>query len=264
MTRIEKIIVKIRDSLSDDGDRWSTDQLLRLIDEAQKSICVNSNVLRERVSIPLIKGRSTYRLPDELATASRVVYNSCNIPIKTHLELDKIDCSWEDRSGTTLKAVIFEKTDKNYIKVYPIPTVESEMSGDFGFLFLIEDYTFDSDFGVILNLIDDNGVPFIFKSDYGTVISTSNISPSLIVYYYRTSSDITSVTDTLEIPSLYDNAIKYFVLWQAFADDMDTQSLNTSTMFFNYYTMELNRARSNSSNDFTTQSQREFGYLSTI
>ena len=57
MSRISSIIIRTRDTLADpEGDRWSDERLLRLIDEAQKDICRRAKLLRTKKNIPIING----------------------------------------------------------------------------------------------------------------------------------------------------------------------------------------------------------------
>ena len=75
MNRIENIILRVRDTLADhNGDRWPTDRLIRLIDEAQKDICRKAKLLRKKATLSVYDNQGTYKLPDDAMLLDRILY----------------------------------------------------------------------------------------------------------------------------------------------------------------------------------------------
>lgn len=125
MSRLENLITNIRYSLADhNGDRWSTERLLALIDEAQLDICQRAKVLRGKVSIPVIDGKAEYKLPDDVLLLDRVLLDNQAIELVSHNTLDTNTMNWEDSTGRVVKCV-YDKQNRANIRLYPIPEMGS-------------------------------------------------------------------------------------------------------------------------------------------
>lgn len=173
MSRLENIILKVRDTLADHaGERWPTDRLIRLVDEAQKEICRNAKLLRTKVTIPVYDNQASYKLPNDLLLLDRVLYNNAVLPMKSHLQLDQNNCegkeTWETETGDA-RAVVYDKQNRGEIKLYPIPALKPKPI-DYKFVPAVwqEDinYEMSSDFGVIV----EGSLGDTIDSDYGVAV----------------------------------------------------------------------------------------------
>lgn len=118
---LNNIITRIRDTLSDaNATRWSDDRLIRLIDEAQKTICRRAKVLRYHVNIVANPDQSTYTLPSDSQIVSRVLYNGKPLKIVSHEQMDDLDSDWNTAKGTPEYAIT-NKLERGLLKLSPIP-----------------------------------------------------------------------------------------------------------------------------------------------
>ena len=130
MNRIAKILKRVRYSLADlDGDRWSDDRLLALIDEVQIDIAVKNNLLRTKVNTAIVLDINEYKLPNNAVNITRIINNEgTRIRIRSHAQMDEIDPLWETTKGSIVEYIVFDKQDPGQFKVYPIPTVSDDIT----------------------------------------------------------------------------------------------------------------------------------------
>jgi hypothetical protein len=203
MGRIQNIILRARDTLADpDGERWSDDRLIRLIDEAQKDICRRAKLLRTKIPISVYNGIQIIYLPDDLLLLDRVVYNGKRVPLIGHSELDETVPGWETEEGT-LTNIVYDKLNRGILKFYPIPNDVSE-GGVFEFTdtSYLEDisYQFNSDYGISVevpeytfeNSLALEDINYEFSNDYG--ILTEGQSGDTLDSDYGIATDITTVS----------------------------------------------------------------------
>jgi hypothetical protein len=200
-TRIETIIRKVRSKLADkDGDRWSDQDLLDLLDQGHKDYAHHARLLRGETVLPLVIGQAVYTLPDDIFIVLRAEYNFSNLHITTYdnmdeqnrkqiltrnelnnesdytrvnsdFGLDRIDLTWQSDTGQDPEAIIFDKSNMNECRIYPIPeendddvqyTFENESGVDlpfvgaelYGLVTAIDNYTFDQVEGVVTDLYE--------------------------------------------------------------------------------------------------------------
>jgi len=339
MSTVQTIITRVRDTLADpNGDRWDDDRLLRLVDEAQKDICRRAKLLRTKAEVGIYDNQGTYILPDDMLLLDRILLNGELLPLKSHGDLDKTyGDNWEEATGTPICA-IYDKQNRQRIKLYPIPTdlgadeytfsnpgyfedidyvldnfgiivdvpigdslspdygvtadvdyidylfntcntgcdpytlLDADINSDygvvtnwttelkdtgvhdeqFGVVVGIEGLTQNSDYGVLIDLnSDDIQVENFASGVYGVTVDISETSDSLTVYYLKNPDDITSLDDVLEIDSIFNAAIKYYVVGKALRDDMDTQNRVVGNEELDFYARELTEAISDDEQDFT-------------
>lgn len=263
-----------------DGQRWSDDRLLRLVSEAQQDIAKQTQMLKAQSTISLLPGRRTYTLPSNVWIITRASVDGNVLDLVTHEQLDFKarqtatsnyteteygntigdfddfrDVSWETDTSSNIEALIYDKRNLQEISVYPIPNdeistnsylFEAEDGVDFaggelyGVTTGITDYTATSDFGVVTDLYD----PFVeeesFSSDFGVITGINESEGVINVWYVYTPDNLVSLEDELAIPSMWDTAIKNYVVGQAFNDDYDTRFAEKSQRALAMYDRELN------------------------
>ena len=295
MSRVSDILVRVRDSLSDpDETRWSTDRLVRLIDEAQKDMVQTAQMLRSKVDVAVTKDQATYKLPADAYLLTRVVTDDGGrIELLSHNDMDELGSfgqgntaynrsyysssnsgsqvrkRWEAETGNDIQYIIFDKQNPREFKVYPIPT-DTDVAGaafalsDFGLATLVEGDLVLSDFGVVSDLSSTSVDTTEFNSVFGVMTALQDVVKSLTVYYRRIPIDIVDTTSTLEIEPIWDKALRYYTIAMALADDQDTQNLSVADKYMGMYTRELSKAEAVSSKNNINSSPRSAEYSRAI
>ena len=283
-TRLEEILIRVRDSLSDpDKDRWTDARLLRLADDAQKLIAKHANLLRAKVDIPLAAlvaeysvpptvpgtfavwtgdgtpiyinappGVIDYALPPDIYRVTRVLNENGNpVPVMSHEQADrKFGDAWEAEIGSPMQALIFDKVAQNRLKVYPIPeeTTPTEISTEIGNLNSIYGVTVAGGLESTYDVID---------SPYGVLVGIAQITNvSFTIYYLRVATLVSTITDTLEIGSVFDQALKFYITGMALLDDKDTENRARGSAELKFFDTELIKAKTESSKNSTSQGQQ--------
>ena len=151
MLEARNVVEKARMALGDiEEDRWDTNRLLDLVDEAQKDICLNTHLYRREAYLPLVVGQYMYDLPEDMLIVHRVQSLNEKIPFTTKDTMDGKNWSWRETKGETISLVMKDSIPMNQLEVYPIP------DGD---MFYIPTYKGISlDEGAEISLLDVEGV----------------------------------------------------------------------------------------------------------
>lgn len=183
-------------------------------------------------------------------------------------DFDNRQITWEDTTGGEIEALVYDNRDPTKIRLYPIPDetiTEAEYTfenagpivfvGDelYGVATAIEgppNYTFDSVYGVATSLFDPAVQTEIMESDLGVVTSVTETKSVVTIWYTKSAPEVTdALTDTLAIPQMYDKALKYYIIANAFDDDYDTSNQQKSGKALVQYERELELARKHSRTD---------------
>lgn len=196
MNRIENIILRVRDTLADhNGDRWPTDRLIRLIDEAQKDICRKAKLLRKKATLSVYDNQGTYKLPNDAMLLDRILYDNSPMPLVSHVQMDEQSKTWELDKGEP-RYCVFDKQNQSHIKLWPIPQGIS-LPGDYVFSPALwqEDvqYLMNDDYGVIVEALTGD----TFNDVYGVTVDIS----SFFSFYLGpdcTCDNLVKIEDTIE------------------------------------------------------------------
>lgn len=130
VTRVEKILSNARLTLADPRkERWDDETLVAILNEAQIDFCQQTQMLHERVNVPIVIGNPYFTLPDDCWMLTRALYENSVLPLVTHRELDGIDSdirlpvagtSWEVTKGEP-QAIIYDRRNMLEGKIFPIP-----------------------------------------------------------------------------------------------------------------------------------------------
>jgi hypothetical protein len=283
-----------------DKERWTDDRLLRLVNEAQEDIAKQSRILKGRADVSMEIGVAEYPLPDDVWLITRATFDDCPIKFVSYDQMDELArkavvtddrynsgerynndyydyqaVCWDTETGDTIDAIVYDRRDLSKLRVYPIPN-ESLSQNDYtfenagpptftgdeylGVVSAIDDYTFDSVFGVVTNLYD----PFIdketFQSPFGVVTSINESKGVVRVWYIRMPTPLVTLADELDIPSMFDTTIKHYVVGHAFDDDMDTRFQEKSAKALGYYERDLAIAKKTDRQDGTRATQHNTSY----
>ena len=113
----------------------------------------------------------------------------------------------------------------------------------------IDGYNTDSVHGVITSLYDPAIASEEFKSAFGPVTGVNETDATVKIWYVRTPATLEFSTDSLELPPMYDTAIRLYVVGNAFLDDNDAANRQKGTDTLGMYDRELNLAQTVSSAD---------------
>lgn len=255
--RIKSILDKCKITLGDkEGDRYTDSDLLLLLSEAQEDFSKETNILRSNISMLVNKSSPYVKLPDNVFKLTRITYMDKPLPLVSYEELDYMlsktsdneygFCDgWEGQKGLP-KAVVYDKNNLGYVRLYPDP------SG------LLDDILED-DFGVMTG-IDDLVADGSVSSNYGVVADVYDPKLVLNIYYVRSSSEITEITDQLEIPPVYDIALKYYIIGHSFLNDIDTAWQQKGAQQLGFYQKQLDSAKKSTSHNHTNSSTLHTNY----
>ena len=341
-TRVETILKNARISLADPNqERWDDQTLIAILNEAQVDFCQQTEMLHERVDVPIIIDNPYFNLPDDCWLLTRVLYKDSSIPLVTHRELDHSSTSrryvdfglptagskWEVTKGEP-QAIIYDRRNMLEGKIYPIPNhpleevaynfvgtptetfhtiepygvvtysgtfdifsdygvtsaiasldTETELTPDygvasaltiadevdtppdgFGVIVNITDYDFNSPWGTVVDLADSDIASETFEQVYGFVSTIEEASSFLTCYYLKNPTEIVDGDSVIDIPQMYDIALKFYVVGQAYLNDIDTAYQQKGAAQMMIYERHVKTAKRDSSRDFTRAGQFETTY----
>lgn len=268
---ISSILSLVRDRLADPQEqRWSNDRLLRLLDSAQKDFARQTECFKGTAEIPVEVNKAVYQLPADCWKIMRAHYADKGIPLYSYEYMDTIDSSWYVRTGAEIKNVVFDKRNENEVRFYPIIdepilanvyTFENEGAGsNLGVVTAIDDFTFNSPYGVVTNMFSVDIQQEILNSPYGVVTDIAEVDGNVTIFYIRDPATISSTTDKLEIGLRWENALEHYVVGNCFLDDLDTQYQARGATALQLYDRELQIAKRAFSRDITRSTQYQTAY----
>lgn len=239
------LLLEIRSSLHDlQEKRWSNDRLILLINEAARDIALRTRYLRKYINITLVENKLIYDLPDNCFMIHRAFLDGKPVDFYSFAEysLKAIpDSIIYDKQNNTVRINFEVSNSTKQFEITPGVGIESV-----GTCFAVQDSTglwavFDA-----LEVDDDGN---------GLIGSIKLVLPNLLIFYYAYPDKIITTADKLDIPAVYNKAIRHYVLSQAWKDDMDSANLNLSEIEFKYYINELSYIAKLSSLDNTLGQQ---------
>lgn len=292
MSRISDLIVKIRYTLADQGERWSDERIVQLLDDAQKDIATHSKLLKGQYDFFIQADQFEYELPEDLWLINRAAYKDCKIDLVSYdsmdeygkkqvlssrnrdhsnfrgsrnFDYDRLDACWQMDTGPTVSALVFDNRNLGVIRTYPIPStgVEGEQYtfensngepvdfvGDelMGVVVGIDNYTLDSLYGVTGALYEP-GVDETGSDVFGIVTDVAELEAKVSIWYVRKPATLADQNSELEIPSLFDAALRYYVIAHAFYDDNDAAFMLKGDKFIALYSRELDSIMQTESTD---------------
>lgn len=201
MSRVSQILLRARDTLADHKkERWSDDQLIRFLDEAQKDLCSRARVLRDEITIQIKDGQAEYKIPADLIAIDRISFRNKNIPLTSYTKLDKTIPHWVEQRGE-VSHVVFDKQRKGYIRLFPIPDIAEKVN------FRVESAYMRTPYGGLAQALgivcdgaelDESDNPCGVVADIiGFTQTMVNGTPQLITYSYESFTREGVTTDVL-------------------------------------------------------------------
>lgn len=211
MSRISDILANVRDTLADETkQRWSDDKLIRHLNSGIKEIVVKTGCLRERLFLELEANAALYDLSEYVIKFLRVQYMNKVISAKTSNELDTISPTWQEDVGNEVLFVTFDNLPEGWLRIYPKIT-----DG-------LDNVTQNQVYG---GLIDITVNEDIYKlPSYGDL--EQGMKKYLILHVLKKPNRVTidTVDEDMEIDSMYDKALEYYISGHILRADTDTQN----------------------------------------
>ena len=189
--KVSDLLVRIRDALNDNGERWTDDKLIRLIDEAQTDIVSRFKLLRTSTTIYLLDGQKYVDLPKDLLWLDRVAFNNQVVPLTAYAEMDKRYLNWVTDKGRYLEYVVVDKLNRGRIRLYPIIQLDVASNFERGAAKERETFQENLDVGEVVGMdtID------VFNQDTGFVVDIKNLDSDCDISPVDMSSDYGIVID---------------------------------------------------------------------
>ena len=282
MSRIEDILTRVRDTLVDtQKKRWSDPRLLRVLDEGQKDIVLRAKLLRTKATLPINIHKAVYDLPSDCYRLIRATYKNKALRFASHTQMDgrlnsRIDAiQWEDKTGNSIKNLVFDKLNTKTIKVYPIiPSSDgpweyesdvnnpSELLSNLSLGSIVNATGLDIDiYGSAVDMdvgVDDEvqhenidptvdgayGICFDFES------TEEDVSEGFVIYYIKKPVTISSVSQELEVDDEWDTALKHYVTGMVLKDNREEQDRQMGNEELTIYNFLVEEAKEHSTLDF--------------
>lgn len=229
MTRIQTILDNARGSLADPHkERWSDDRLLSLLSKAQIDFAKESRLFIARAAITIQLNNPDYDLPDDAFLLVRAVGPNGRIPLISSYDLDRRDPDWQTKTGTEIEALVYDLQTPNKFRLYPIITEQPQAAP----------YDFNSYFGVVVAL---ETLECAALSDVYGVITDTDVF--IHVQYIKIPPRLAELTDSLIVPSVYDDTLEHFVVGHALRDDLDVQNRSLGAEHMQIYAAGLKTAK---------------------
>ena len=129
-----------------------------------------------------------------------------------------------------------------------------------GIVVAIEDYTFNSPYGVMIDMTDPDTADVWTPDRLGTVGDVSEATSHFKLYYVKNPTVVETVDSTVEVPEMYDIALKFYIVGQALMNDIDTAWQQKGAQQMAIYDRHVKNAKRDSSREFTRAGQFQTTY----
>lgn len=209
MSRIGGILLKVRDVLADHaGTRWPDATLLRHLTSGVNDFLLRTKVAKSTLYIALESNIGLYSIKDFSQEIIRVQYLEKALTVKTTKDMDELDPGWENTTGREPKFVIFDTYPQGTFRIYPKVT---ELA--------VDAIAYNSLYGAI---IDIENTDDLYKLPSES-LTTLNVTKYLKVTYIKKQNAVT-LSSTLDLDSMYDDALVFYTSGMALRNDADAQN----------------------------------------
>lgn len=248
MTRVQEILTSVRDVLADQKKlRWSDENLIRLFNEGLSNFILQAKTLKLRSYIELENSTALYNLSAYVVSIDRVQYLDRVLESKTEEDMDKLDLTWQSKTGAEPKYIIFDNLQKGIFRIFP----RLDNSG-------LNNIEQNQLYGVLID-IEVNEDLYRIPSFNNAAFESSKY---MVIYYtgkprkvYLESSD-----DEIDLDSLYDQAMIAYISGQALRYDADTLNRNFGAEQLSIYKSYVDQAKAKEAEANNTFIRREISY----
>ena len=248
MTRIESILLQVRDVLADHKkQRWSDEVLIRLLNEGLLNFILQARTLKLKTYIELENNTAVYDLSKYAISIDRVQYLEKVLGSKTEEEMDKMDISWQVKEGSEPELIVFDNQKQGAFRIYPIITQNA-----------LDNIEQNSLYGILIdiNVIDDLfKLPSFGNAPFGG-------KKFIIVYYTGKPRILTidSVDEDIDLDTLYDQAMISYISGQALRFDADTLNRQFGAEQLSIYKSYVEQAKVKEAEANNTFIRRDVAY----
>jgi len=248
LTRIESILLQVRDVLADHKkQRWSDEVLIRLLNEGLLNFILQARTLKLKAYIELENNTAVYDLSKYAISIDRVQYLEKVLGSKTEEEMDKMNISWQIKEGSEPELIVFDNQKQGVFRIYPIITQNA-----------LDNIEQNSLYGI---LIDINVIDDLFKlPSFGNV---SYEGKKFIIVYYTGKPrilTIDSADDDIDLDTLYDQAMISYISGQALRFDADTLNRQFGAEQLSIYKSYVEQAKVKEAEANNTFIRRDVAY----
>lgn len=245
-TRVSSILLKVRrDILADtDSTRWSNDTLLSHLTSGVNDFLLRTKVTKSSLYIPLEKNVGLYTIKDYSQQILRVQFLEKSLRVKTSPEMDLLDPEWENTVGIEPKYVIFHNLPQGTFRIYP----KIESLG-------ISVTTANQVYGGIIDIDVTDDLFRVPTAENVTILNDKYLK----VTYIKKQNEVTLDT-VLDLDTMYDEALTYYVSGMALRNDADTQNRAFGAEQLKLYDSIVTVAKNNESLSNNTLSPDTTGY----
>ena len=231
MSRIEEIFLRARDTLNDhEKQRWSDATLLRNLNQGISDIAIQSGLFKNQIAIAINNGQEIYTIPDSVLRVSHCTFEWKPIPLVSSgwMNANK-EPDWRFTvTEDCITHVVFDEVKRKELRVYPRPfgdydPVYTLMDSVYGVTVDIDEFTFDTPYGVIGTITDPDIQAESLTELYG-VLASMAVADAMIIYYTECPPLPTAIDQDPPLDSCFDTALKYYVVAMALRNDIDTQN----------------------------------------
>jgi hypothetical protein len=243
---VSSLISAIRPLVGDENStRYTDDRILDIINEAQRDLVKKTGMLVTKSEIALVAEQADYTLPSDLYSLSRVTVGGIRIPFSSTSLMDEKSDSWENVVGTSPEYIIYDQSNLDEIRVYPIPSTVTLVS---------EPPTTTL----------EGSMPYGAFMGYSSDTNTSGvINGTLQITYQRKPTDGT-IGNSLDndIDNIYKEVVVYYCASVLLLESHNDREVSRGTMYQGKYTEEINNLIVNKATNFSTSNNRNSTYRS--
>lgn len=245
MSRIDDILLKVRDVLADHaGTRWPDATLLRHLTAGVNDFLLRAKVTKSVLYVAIESNIGMYSIKDFSQEIVRVQYLEKALTVKTTKDMDELEADWENTTGLEPKFVIFDTYPQGAFRIYPKVT---ELA--------VDTIAYNSLYGAI---IDIENTDDLYKLPSES-LTTLNVNKYLKVTYIKKQNTVT-LSSTLDLDSMYDDALVFYTSGMALRNDADAQNRSFGSEQLKLYDSILMLAKGNESGSNNALSTVETRY----
>lgn len=193
----------------------------------------------------------TYPIPNDEIAGSDYEFSSDGHVGKTMNQSSGVMTSYDSAQLNQLEGVLTSLDDASMDSVYGVVsqliTGATNIQYDDPYLGIatsIDGVEGDSPYGAVVDIDFDEDyeqLPDVYSasSDFGVITNLRDITSRLRVYYIKDAPEVQLESDSLVIPSIFDTALKYYIIAKAYADDIDAQYQTKSDRSMLIYQREV-------------------------
>lgn len=125
----------------------------------------------------------------------------------------------------------------------------------FGVVVALDNYEFSSLYGITVDIESPDIQSTTFSSDFGICVNVQSSCTVIKCYYLQNPSTIDALDSELSTPPMYDIALKFYVVGNAFLNDLDAASQQKASQQLMIYERHVNTAKEDSAKNFSNAGQ---------